>query len=183
MNTRNKTICFILLLIFVSGQVLSQTDDKSRDTLLHSPKRATLYSAMLPGLGQAYNKKYWKIPVIYAAFGVTGYFFAENQQNYRLYKQAFRFRIDDNPETNDEFIGIYTDDNLKVLRDYYRRNMELNVIIGFAIYALNIIDAAVDAHLFYFDVSDELSLNIQPAFSPPFQAGPQWTGVKFTLKF
>jgi len=149
----------------------------------HSPRLATILSAVLPGLGQAYNKKYWKIPVVYAALGVTGYFYVENNKQYNDFRQAYKFRTDENPATTDPYVEKYTDDQLKMLRDYYRRNLELTVIVGAAIYALNIIDAAVDAHLFDFEVNDDLSLKIEPTFAVPLGGNPQWGGLKLTLKF
>jgi hypothetical protein len=150
---------------------------------VHSPRLATIFSAVLPGLGQAYNKKYWKIPVVYAALGVTGYFYVNNNRQYKDFSQAYKFRTDENPATTDPYVDQYTDDQLKLLRDYYRRNLELTVIAGFAIYALNIIDAAVDAHLYDFEVNDDLSMKIEPTFSLPLNGNLQWGGLKLTLKF
>lgn len=174
---------FSLLFIISSAKINAQSQTSVDDSLAHNPKKAALYSAILPGLGQAYNKKYWKIPVVYSALGVIGYFYVDNNSNYRKYKEAYKFRTDDDQNTIDEYIGTYTDDNLKVLRDYYRRNLELTVIIGVAVYALNIIDATVDAHLFEFDVNDNLSMKIQPEISHSMFGNTQIKGLKLSLKF
>lgn len=179
----------LILLIALTGFLFSAfsqnetSDSDSNDTINHSPKRAAVYSAVLPGLGQAYNRKYWKIPIVYGAFGIVTYFYIDNNRQYKTYKQAYKLRTDDDPDTNDEFTGIYTDDNLKVLREYYRRNMELTLISGFAVYLLNIIDASVDAHLFDFDVNEDLSMRIEPFIIPEIQSSTYMSGIKLSLKF
>ena len=147
------------------------------DEEVHSPRKATIYSAILPGLGQAYNKKYWKIPVIYAGFGVIGYFIDWNNDNYQFNKRAYIHLTDDNENTNAfmeiEAVKYYDLDNptsrnnfrdgLLKQQDYYRRNRDLLFISIIGFYGLNIIDASVDAHLYNFDISDDLTLNWQPA--------------------
>ncbi len=143
---------------------------------VHSPRKATIYSAILPGLGQAYNKKYWKIPLIYIGFGAIGYFIDWNNDYYQLSKTAYKHLTDDNPDTNDfmkieavEYFDLEspTDfenfkDGLLKRQDYYRRNRDLLIISFIGFYGLNIIDASVDAHLFNFDISDDLTLQWRP---------------------
>ena len=137
-------------------------------------------SAALPGLGQAYNKKYWKIPIIYAGFGTLGYFVKVNSDDYKIYKSAYKDRLDGDETTIDDYVGIYTDNDLATLKNYYRRNRDLALIGMGVFYILNIIDASVDAHLFYFNVSDDLSFMVQPAYMP----GPYaQTGLNLTLRF
>jgi hypothetical protein len=179
---RIALFCFAFICL-LSAKAQTDTSLVLKPEKVHSPKKASILSAVLPGTGQIYNKKYWKAPVIYAAFGTLGYFYVDNHKNYIHFKDSYKYRIDENPDTSDEYVGVYTDDNLKLLRDYYRRNTELTIIIGFAVYALNIIDAAVDAHLFGFNVSDDLSLKAEPAFSPSLQGNPGWSGIKLTLRF
>lgn len=180
-----KNIIFVLL-VFVScnlyGQVLevdtTQITEVPVDSVqVHSPKKATIYSAILPGLGQAYNKKYWKIPLIYAGFGTIGYFIGWNNGFYSTYKQAYRDLSDKDPNTNShlkiEASKYYDLENptdslnfktgLSKQSEYYRRNRDLLVISMVGFYGLNIIDASVDAHLFDFDISEDLTLNWQPA--------------------
>lgn len=131
---------------------------------LHSPKRATIYSAILPGLGQAYNKKYWKIPVIYAGLGATGYFFFYNNKEYQRTRKALVNRLDTDSLTIDtEFTDPrYTNEFLQDRKNYFRRNRDLSAIIGILVYVANIIDADVDAHLTYFNVDNNLSLQVMP---------------------
>ena len=133
-----------------------------RDTLeSHSPTKAILFSAVLPGAGQAYNKKYWKIPIIYAGLGVLIYTIDYNSKNYRTFKNAYIARTDADSLTTDNY-PRYTDDNLRSLFQYYRRNRDLSYILAGALYVLNVLDAYVDAELFHFDVSDDLSLLSTP---------------------
>ena len=173
---------FIFLLVGLNLQAqLVDTDTikiiDSRIEEIHSPKKATIYSAILPGLGQAYNKKYWKIPFIYIGFGAIGYFIDWNNDNYQLNKVAYQHLTDENPETNDHLLLdaiVYYDldnptslanfkDGLTKRQDFYRRNRDLLFISAIGFYGLNIIDASVDAHLFNFDISDDLTMNWQPS--------------------
>jgi len=148
-----------------------------RVEIIHSPRKASIYSAVLPGLGQAYNKKYWKIPLIYGGFGAFGYFIKWNNNNYNTAKQAYKDLTDNDPAT-DSYLKlkqiVYYDltkasdvSNLKTglnsSQDYYRRNRDLLIIITCAFYGLNIIDASVDAHFFNFDISDDLTMKVEPA--------------------
>ena len=133
----------------------------------HSPKKATLL-ALIPGAGQAYNHKYWKMPIVYAGFGVTTYFAITNGQDYRLYRDAYDYKMGIKTNVSQHAIdesAKYTEDNLITLRDYYRSNMELSWIITAAWYILQIIDANVDAHFFYYDVGDDLTLHVEPQFN------------------
>jgi hypothetical protein len=143
---------------------------------LHSPKKAAIYSALLPGLGQAYNKKYWKIPIIYAGFGAIGYFVVWNNDNYNTMKVAYQDLTSGDPNEGShvelfppeyDFSDQSTYNNAKTAltkqQDYYRRNRDLLIISFVGFYGLNIIDASVDAHLFDFDISEDLSFNWQPA--------------------
>ncbi len=131
----------------------------------HSAKKASLYSAVLPGLGQAYNKKYWKIPIIYAGFGTLIYFIGVNGGEYRNFKDAYNIvAAGDSANYDNEYVEKY-DANLDQLREgrnYYRRNLELNYILTGLLYILNIVDASVDANLYDFDVSDDISLRLEP---------------------
>jgi len=142
----------------------------------HSPAKATLMSAVLPGLGQLYNKKYWKIPIIYGGFAAFGYFIGWNNRNFKTARQAYSDLTDTIPST-DSYMKlkqiIYYDlskpsdvaslkQGLTSSQDYYRRNRDLLIIVTAAFYGLNIIDASVDAHFFNFDISDDLSLNWEP---------------------
>lgn len=180
-----KSIIFVTL-VFVSCNLYGQKLDIDTTQIteipvdsvqVHSPKKATIYSAILPGLGQAYNKKYWKIPLIYAGFGTIGYFIGWNNGFYSTYKQAYSDFTDNDPNTNSyldiEASKYYDLENptdslnfktgLSKQSEYYRRNRDLLIISMVGFYGLNIIDASVDAHLFDFDISEDLTLNWQPA--------------------
>jgi len=115
-----------------------------------SPSRALLYAMVLPGLGQAYNGKYWKIPIVWGALGVSGYAIYYNTQQYEL---AVR-----------DYLVSESDDD-RIVRGW-RRNMELSFIVTALIYGLQILDAYVDANLYSWDVNDNLSLGISPSLQP-----------------
>ncbi|MEE4177043.1 MAG: DUF5683 domain-containing protein [Bacteroides sp.] len=150
-----------------------------------SPGRAAMLSATLPGLGQAYNRAYWKIPIIYAGFGGVAYAVNFNNDNYQEMRRAYLAKVDGNPNTPDNY-PLYTDASLKRAMEYYRRNLELSFILGAALYLLNILDANVQAHLMDFDVSEDISMKIEPRMDPsPALAGPvsHLPALKFTFRF
>jgi heme oxygenase len=149
----------------------------------HSPAKAALYSGLLPGLGQAYNKKYWKIPIVYGGFAGLGFWIGKNVKNYRTYKDAYALRMDGDSLTLDQFVDEYSSSDIKTLKDYYRKNLDLSIILTAVWYSLNIVDAAVDAHLFEFDVSDNLSMRVEPVIQYQSRSN-NFTGVKlqFALK-
>lgn len=163
-------ICFgcLLLLGSANGQTndsiyISESDSSGMvvpEAYEHSVQRAVRYSAMLPGLGQAYNRKYWKIPIIYGLGGFTVYTALQNQKLYLRHRDAYRLRTDGNTATVDEYEGIQTNRELQQNRDLYRQTRDLNWILTLGVYALNLVDATVDAHLFHFNVSDDLSVRV-----------------------
>ncbi|WP_452223169.1 DUF5683 domain-containing protein [Lacinutrix chionoecetis] len=125
------------------------------------PTKAAFYSAVLPGLGQAYNKKYWKIPLVYAALGTGIYFYVDNNKQYNRVRDAYKRRLAGFED--DEFQGRLTIEGLQEAQKSFRRNKELSLLITAGLYALNIIDANVDAHLLQYNVDDNLS------FKPHYQ--------------
>tara|TARA_R110000850_G_scaffold201358_4_gene327203 strand:+ start:12 stop:614 length:603 start_codon:yes stop_codon:yes gene_type:complete len=120
-----------------------------------APARAAFYSAVLPGLGHAYLKEYWKIPVIYAGLGVGVYFYLDNNKEYNRYRDAYKRRLAG--FTDDEFYGTINDDGLREAQKTLSRNREISLLVTLGIYALNIIWANVDAHLLQYNVDDNLS--------------------------
>jgi len=147
--------------LFAQEPKIIEADTLQLDTVkYHSPKKATIMSAILPGLGQVYNKKYWKVPIVYATIGTSLYFAFSSQQNYSDYKTAYVNRINGGADSP-EFSNI-SDENLLSSIDYYKRNRDLSYIFVGLFYVLNIVDASVDAHLFTFPKNDNLSFNIQP---------------------
>ncbi len=151
----------------------------------HSAHKATIYSLVLPGLGQAYNKKYWKIPIIYAGFGALAYNIAINSAEEKKFTEAYRYKISgDTMPIDNEYVARYPDPNdLLKGRDFYRRRVELSVIFTAALYLLNVVDAAVDAHFFDYDVSEDLSLNIQPVMIKTPQQPYGTGGIRLCLNF
>ncbi|AUP78346.1 DUF5683 domain-containing protein [Flavivirga eckloniae] len=132
-----------------------------------SPAKAAFYSAVLPGLGQAYNKKYWKIPLVYGAIGTGIYFYVTNDREYNRYRDAYKRRLAGFED--DEFFFSadgttrltsprVTTESLERGQKFYRKNKEVALLVTIGLYALNIIDANVDAHLLQYNVDDKLSL-------------------------
>jgi len=151
----------------------------------HSISRAAIYSAALPGLGQAYNKKYWKIPVIYVGFGAIGYFVFSNNNEFQLFKEAYIYVANgETYPTGNPYVTKYKPSQLLKAMDYYRRNRDLSIIIGALWYTLNILEAYVDAHFFDYDISEDISMRIGPAaVSIPAIAFQPVPGIKVSFKF
>ena len=134
--------------------------DSLKKIINRDANRASLMSALIPGLGQVYNRKYWKVPIIYAAIGGIGYFALGLNNEYQNYHNELLYRYANSPLINS--FSSYTTDNLITLKNQSKKYRDL-CFIGMGIfYVLNIIDANVDAHLRKFDVSDNLSLSIGP---------------------
>ena len=155
----------ILLILFLTGSHLFAQIKDTIPLKKHSPKKATIMSLCVPGLGQFYNKKYWKIPIIYG--GATAIYFlgSFNSRYYKLIRQAYQYRTDADTSTHDNY-PLYSTDGLLSLKNYYRRNLELSFILGGVLYLLNVLDATVDAHLYNFDINDNLSMRVMPVFIP-----------------
>lgn len=162
-----KKVVFIVLLLFVLGNtaVFSQkkTDAvlvakdtvKSNDIDPLTPAKAAFYSAVLPGLGQAYNKKYWKIPLVYGAIGTSLYFYSDSNKKYNQYRDAYKRRLEG--YTDDQFSYL---DNSRLIagQKFYQRNRDLSALMAVGFYVLNIIEANVDAALTQFNVNENLSV-------------------------
>ena len=129
----------------------------------HKPGRATLYSALLPGAGQVYNRKHWKVPIVAAAFGVSTYFLIENTRQYNRYKNAYVALVDNDPNTVDEFNGEFSSAAVRDVADTYRRWLDMSYLAIGLVYVLNIVDATVDAHFVRFDVGEDLSMELRPS--------------------
>jgi hypothetical protein len=139
----------------------------------HSPKKAALRSAILPGWGQVYNKKYWKVPIVYGALGVCGGVFFYNMGNYK--DTRFAYRVKYNMRVNGTDSALFSqikpklkpldEESLRFYRNQFRRDIDYSALFFLLLWGLNVIDATVDAHLKSFDVSPELSLRIKPGYS------------------
>lgn len=126
----------------------------------HSPKKAAAFSAVIPGLGQAYNKKWWKIPIVYAAIGTSTGFIVYNQRKYALFKKAYITRLNGDPE--DPTYQPYSTDQLFDIQNTYHNWRDISIVVTAAFYTLNILDAAVDAHFFRYNIDNDISLEISP---------------------
>lgn len=157
------------------GQEVEKNAKKTKDSLALeekidplSPARAAFYSAVLPGLGQAYNKKYWKVPIVYAAIGTGVYFYVDNKNELERYQTAYKYRISGR---EDEFNGQngnpnISNDGLIRAQDVLKKNKDLSLFITIGLYALNIIEANVDAHL------DDKAFSRNLSFRPTFYIDP-----------
>lgn len=157
--------------ILVTSQVVKEAYDPL------APSRAAFYSAVIPGLGQAYNEKYWKIPIVYAGIGASIYFYSTNRKDYSRFRDAFKRRLagfDD-----DEFQGI-ADETLIRAQRTSKRNMDISIAVAVGFYLLNIVDANVDAHLKQYNISDDLSMTPNVDYNP-FQASTNY-GFSLTYK-
>lgn len=155
------------------------------DVFFPSPARAAMLSATLPGLGQIYNRRYWKVPIIYAGFGTLLYFVDFNSTNYNKWRKAWLARVDGNPNTVDDY-PLHSTDVLERAMNFYRRNLEITYILSAALYLLNILDASVDAHLMNFDVGETLSFGVKPAPAPVsglFHNSSHSAQISFVFRF
>lgn len=181
-----KRILLFLLTtsIFLTPRVQGQTDSiptpptkkiNRYDSLnkIHSPRTAAIRSAILPGLGQIYNKKYWKLPIVYGALGTCAGVFIYNLSNYK--DTRFAYRVKYNMRVNrtdsalfsqiDPLLKPIDEESLRYYRDQFRRDIDYSVLFFLVLWGLNVVDATVDAHLKSFDVGPDLSLQVKPGRS------------------
>ena len=164
------------------------------------PSKAVLYSAIFPGLGQIYNRKYWKLPIVYGGFMGCIYAIAWNGSQYNDYKKAYRDIISDDPNadfwknylpvgvdiesiTNNQSMMSYYTNAFKTKKDYYRRDRDLSYIVTIGLYALCMLDAYVDAQLFDFDISPNLSMRVEPVIHNRTEFHPRSIGLQCSIKF
>jgi len=143
-----------------------------------TPAKAAFYSAILPGLGQAYNKKYWKIPLVYGAIGTSMYFYIDNNRKYKDYRNAYKRRLEG---YNDDKYQFLDESRLVAGQKFYQRNRDLSALFVVAFYALNIIDANVDAALIQFNVNERLSM--RPEIYPNDVTFRPNVGLTFNYNF
>jgi len=143
-----------------------------------TPAKAAFYSAILPGLGQAYNKKYWKIPLVYGAIGTSLYFYIDNNKKYHDYRDAYKRRLEGYNDDNYQFLD---ESRLIAGQKFYQRNRDLSALFVVGFYVLNIIDANVDAALIQFNVNERLSM--RPEIYPADVTFKPNVGLTFNYKF
>ena len=151
---------FVIKYIFISFFLTFTAICGAQESLIKVPKRAGMYSAIIPGAGQVYAKKYWKVPIIYAGLITSAYYFKENHDLYDLYKSTYINRVNGNTSDNLD----YSNTDLITLTEHSRRNREVSALLFTLTYILNIVDASVSAHLFDYDVTEDISLHFQPIY-------------------
>lgn len=209
----SKASFFFISFLLLGTFLYSQKKDKESDSLRRdfkekgividgsitkkkvnplAPSKAAFYSAILPGLGQIYNRRYWKLPIVYGAIGTGVYVYVFNDDFYDRFRSAFKRRRAG--FTDDEFYDLngsgivpgspdLSDEALQDAQERYQRDRDLALLITIGLYAFNIIDANVDAHLKQFNVDDDLSLEIKPYLEyHPITSDPNY-GIAFTIKF
>lgn len=142
----------------------------------HQPARAAIYSAILPGAGQVYNRKYWKVPIVLGGLGVSYWFIHDNNTEYQRYRSAYLDVINGQP---DEFNGKYTADQLRDVADTYHRWRDLSYVAFGLVYVLNIMDASVDGYFVRFDVSEDLTVRVGPSLN---MAAQRAAGISLSVR-
>lgn len=188
----------LLIVMVCATSVVAQTDTTATDTASagrnaaqkagsgkfaakwnmqpHSPLKATIFSTVLPGAGQAYNKKYWKMPIVYAGIGTCVGFIIYNNNKYQYYKGQYIAQIDGDPNTVPEINAT----NLDVIQEQYHRWRDVSYMALFGVYIFQIIDANVDGHLFYYNVDKDLTMQITPGIINTGSLQPA-LGLSFTF--
>ena len=187
-NTRRQIYAGLAIatyIYFIGDAAVNYTTNDVSDV-----KKATTLSTICPGAGQIYNKSYWRVPIVIGGLASTIYTIDWNNRGYKRFKTAYTLRADydKNPQnypsgSADEFRGMYSATFLKNLKDSYRRNRDLCILLTAGVYLLQIIDAHVDAHLQDYDISDDLSMNIEPYFDYTTVGSNPAVGLNMSLKF
>lgn len=187
--------------VLQAGDSIGVPDVKMNLAFKPNPTKAVLL-ALVPGLGQIYNRKYWKLPIVYGGLMGCMYAITWNNKNFQDYSTAYKDIMydakvnPDKPEAWSESWQVLTTmdpesaikdsnfkDRLKRQKDYFRRYRDLSIIITVGVYALSIVDAYVDAQLFDFDITPDLSMRVEPTVTPKTSVTPRTYGLNCTLKF
>lgn len=187
-NTRRQVYAGVAIatyLYFIGDAAINYATNDVSDV-----KKATTLSCIFPGAGQVYNKSYWRVPIVIGGLASTIYTIDWNNRGYKRFKTAYSLRADydANPDkyptgSADEFRGAYSPTFLKNLKDSYRRNRDLCIILTAGVYILQIIDAHVDAHLQDYDISDDLSMDVAPYFDVTPVGSKPMMGMNMCFKF
>lgn len=187
-------LSMLLLLILLGKPVISKAQQAAKQGLTndtvyryfpeHSPVKATWMSAALPGLGQYYNGKYWKIPIIYAGFSTFAYFVIQNRYEYNRFKEAYAISVElpEGQESTNPLVQNYSSDQLLSQREYYQSSLEMSYILTGIFYILQIVDATVDAHLYDYNIDDDLSIHLAPQMMPTVNGPRMAPGIGITYK-
>lgn len=186
---------FFTVIFFLGAEIISGTNHTiaAQDSLRgnvsdsalfrHSPRRAMMLAAAFPGLGQIYNRKYWKVPLVYIGFGTLAYFMDFNNKKYQHFKKAYLYKIDGDPSTVDIY-EQYTEQSVQNAMNAYRRWRDMNLLGTAGFYVLQIIDATVDAYFFEYDITPNLTMHVVPDFRQIDYLAARSTGLRivFNLK-
>lgn len=172
----SRLVIFVLIIFLSMINIQAQTAGNykySQDSVYryfpdHSPSKATWMSAALPGLGQYYNEMYWKIPIIYAGFSTLVFFVAQNKYEYNRFKEAYALSLEipEGQISSNPLVENYSSEQLLSQREYYQSSLEMSYILTGVFYVLQIVDAAVDANLYGFDIDEDLTISVQPQWVP-----------------
>tara|TARA_R110002051_G_scaffold8755_1_gene35944 strand:+ start:43332 stop:43970 length:639 start_codon:yes stop_codon:yes gene_type:complete len=170
--------------IVVTDSVSFKKNKKEFNPL--APSKAAFYSAVLPGMGQIYNKRYWKVPLVWGAIGGSIYAYSWNNDNYKRFRTAFKSR--QAGFNTDEFNGegtlpFFDVDRLENQQERFQRDRDLWLVVAIGMYALNIVDANVDAHLKQFNIDDDLSIDFEPFLDFNQVTNTPNYGMALTIKF
>jgi hypothetical protein len=190
-------VLFIVFLTFAFGEqalaesvlqerIVDTVPKKSADTTKKKERKpqaiAARRSAIIPGWGQIYNKKYWKLPIVYGALAIPVITFTYNKGWYDKTREAYTIRVTEDTARYDEIdeqLKPLSTGSLKMYRDEFRQNMDFSVLAFILLWGLQVADAAVDAHLKGFNVTDDLSMKVKPWISP----GTKTNGVSLVFNF
>ncbi|MDD4659742.1 MAG: DUF5683 domain-containing protein [Massilibacteroides sp.] len=202
--TATDSVTQAVLKVADSLALTSSNELRVAEPFKPNPTRALLYSAIVPGLGQIYNHKYWKLPILYGGLMGCMYAITWNNKNYEDYSDAYWGVLQEDPLAHKElwkhFVQGTVDWNdddamlekandtsfqsqLKRKKDYFRRYRDMSVFIGLGVYFLGMLDAYVDAHLFDFDISPDLSMRVEPIVTPGNSYSPHIYGINCSIKF
>ena len=188
-----KTI-FVFLILLPSFNAFAQKDSlrvKVKKTQVStnlynplSPTKAAFYSAIFPGGGQIYNKKYWKVPIVWGAIGASVYYYITNKNSYNRYRTAFKLRYQGSKDefTDENGNQIISNAGLENAQRILRKNRDLSMLTGILLYVLQIVEASVNAHLLQFETDDNLSIKPSLTTDPLFKEAPR-VGLTFKYTF
>lgn len=149
-----------------------------------SPSKAAFYSAIFPGMGQVYNKKYWKVPIVWGALAIPTYYYQINNSDYKRYRTAYRLRKSGLQDefTLDDGTELLSTTTLETAQEQLKENRDFSLLSGIILYVLQIVEASVNAHLLQFNTDDNLSL--RPTFiADPIRFEAPTVGLKFKYTF
>jgi hypothetical protein len=151
----------------VDSAALAQEDAPGFGSLFSGPPgKALLYSMVLPGAGQAYNRRYWKMPIVYAGIGTAVYILIDNRREFDRFDSAFRQRVDEGADSDDEFQNILSLDRINNFREKWRKDVQRAYIGLGLVYLIQGLEAFVDRHLMDFNIDDDISLNVEYRLTP-----------------